>query len=220
MLSLLFISIWLPKTVYANDDRKCLFASPLVLGASVSKGYGAPKGGPSSIVSRMLNPDAQILNLAVSGASSVQSTKNHQVPKPPPSIVLAFDLFFWDTAKNACGEEFAANTARLINMYKELGIPVVLGKIPVGVRFPMGVKAAGSRPCTPVINNLLAELCKEENNCFIYDPKDCLDAMLEPISPEGVPYFYDALHTSDEGNLFCAHHFINSKKYQEYRCAE
>lgn len=196
----------------------CLFSKPLVLGASVSAGFGTGTGGPATILSKLMNPNSQINNRAISGATSIQSTRGLTLTSRPPSSVLAFDLFFWDAVKNECGDEFVLNTRKLFDTFSSKKVPMVVGKIPVGVQFPPGLALAAMRPCTRVINSLLTELCLPENNCLIYDPKDCVSAMKGPASPEGFAYFRDPLHTSTEGNKFCAQQFRASAKYKSLDC--
>jgi hypothetical protein len=200
-----------------TSQALCLFARPLVLGASVSAGFGVERG-PATRLSQLMNPGAQIRNRAVSGATSVQSTRGLQIPRPAPSIVLGLDLFFWDAVRNSCGEEFISNAARLFEQFRSEGIPMVVGKIPTRVSFPQGISLAANLPCTRVINRLIDTHCTRENNCLAYDPGDCLRAMGSAVGPRGEAYFRDPLHTSDAGNEFCAQHFRQSAPYRRLRC--
>ena len=199
-------------------NTMCLFSTPTVVGASVSAGFGTSTGGPASILSRMLNPAAKIDNQALSGATSVQILRRFETQQKDPSIILGFDLFFWDAARNECGEPFVESTKKFFKAHKDKKTPMVIGRIPVGAPFPVGVRMAGTRPCARVINSLVNQFCKVENNCIVYDPKDCIDAMKEPVSPEGLNYFRDPLHTSTEGNKFCAREFIQSAQFKDLTC--
>ena len=193
-------------------EAKSCFATPLILGASVSAGYGTNRGGTSEIIAKEIHPEAVISNRAKSGATSLQSLKDLNLHTVNPSVVLALDLFFWDAARNQCGENFISHTTKFFRSFE--GTPLIVGKIPVDVSFPDGYRLAGARPCTKVVNALIEKLCKIEANCLIYDPKECLNQM---SSPED--YFLDKLHPNDKGNEFCTKKFIESARYKSLTCA-
>ena len=194
----------------------CLFSKPLVIGASVSAGYGTRTGGPAAILSRDLNPSSRVTNRSISGATSMAATSFF--PRELPSIVLGFDMFFWDTARSSCDEDFATQTRAFFRRYREAGVPMVIGKIPVNAPFPTGIRLAGRAACTSRINALIEQECTLENNCLVYDPKDCLVAMRSPVSPSGENYFLDPIHTSSAGNQFCADHFVKRARYKQLEC--
>lgn len=195
----------------------CLFSKPLVIGASVSAGHGTQNGGPSTVLSKLLNPLAEIDNRAVDGATSLEILSGFSMEESP-SIILGFDLFFWDAAKNECGEGFLNSTKKFFQTIQEKETPMIIGKIPVSVPFPAGIRLAGLRPCAKVINSLIDELCTPESNCLIYDPTDCIKAMGSSKDDDGKAYFSDKLHTSDVGNKFCAEHFVEVGKYKTLDC--
>ncbi len=202
-----------PNEQLANT--MCLFSRPLVIGASVSAGFGAGQG-PGTILSRELNPSARVTNRSISGASSMAATSFF--PRQLPSIVLGFDMFFWDTVRSTCDANFVTQTRAFFRRYRDAGVPMVIGKIPVGARFPAGVRLAGRAACTSRINALIQQECTIDNNCLVYDPKDCLDAMGSSVSPSGQNYFVDPLHTSAAGNAFCAKEFIKRARYRQLDC--
>ncbi len=207
----------LPTT--SNDELAntlCLFSKPLVIGASVSAGYGTSSGGPAAILSRRLNPDADVRNLAFNGATSSSFTE--AIPSTMPSVIMGFDMFFWDTAFNRCGGEYEEQTRSFFQRFQSRGIPMVIGKIPTNAPFPLGVRIAGSRPCTARINRLLDELCTIENNCLLYDPNDCFQAMRTPVSSGGQSYFLDQMHPTAAGNEFCAREFMRRGDYKRLTC--
>lgn len=203
-----------PNSELANT--MCLFSRPLVIGASVSAGYGTSTGGPAAILSRQLNPAARVTNRSISGATSMAVT--NFFPRALPSIVLGFDMFFWDTARSTCTEEFATQTRAFFRRYQEAGVPMVIGKIPVDAPFPAGIRLAGRAACTSRINALIAEECTLDKNCLVYDPKDCLVAMRSPVSPSGENYFLDPVHTSSAGNTFCAEQFVRRARFRQLDC--
>jgi hypothetical protein len=194
------------------ESRKniLLFSRPLILGASVSRGFGTTDGGPANVISRMINPHAEVTNKSMSGHTSVESTKNLDYFQTNPSVVLAFDLFFWDANREETGDEFIAHTRNFFKAFQAKKIPMIVGRVPVGVKFPQGIKEAGDKASARIVNKLLEELCTLEKNCILYDPKICFDLMGAPVSSDGVRYFSDALHTTNEGNKFCANIFVRS----------
>lgn len=197
----------------------CVFSKPLLVGASLTRGEGANPGGPSIMIAKKLSPDAELVaNISQSGTRSVISLKDHTtIPKNTPSVVMGIDLFFWDAAKNECGESFERSTKNFIKMYQDKNIPMILGKLPKGISFPPGYGILNSSPCTDKINKLLEDECTIEKNCLIYDPKDCLSE----IKPrQRKKYFVDKHHTSVAGNNFCAKEFIAAKKYQDLKCTK
>jgi hypothetical protein len=215
-----------PETPICNetdDDHAkvanavCVFSKPLLVGASLTSGVGSIRGGPSLVIAENLSPGADDTNISMAGTSSLISLKlKHKFDEAkPPSIVMGIDLFFWDAAKNKCGEEFITSTQNFIKMYRDKNIPMILGKLPKGVSFPAGYRVLNTNDCADKINTLLEQECKLEANCIIYDPKDCLGK----ITPEQRPtFFVDSHHTSVAGNDFCAKEFIASKKYEDLKC--
>ncbi len=187
-------------------DKK-LFSRPLILGASISAGYKTQDGGPGTILARMINPDAQVINLAFNGATSVQSTSHIDFNTYNPSIVLGFDLFFWDAARGQVGPKFEANTRRFFKSFHERKIPMIIGKLPI-IDLPFGLQAEIIKKSAVKVNTLLEEICTLENNTLLYNPMNCLLSM---NSPE---YFSDGLHLTSEGNKFCARFLAQEAPYK------
>lgn len=203
-----------PNQELANT--MCLFSKPLIVGASVSAGYGTGTGGPAAILSRSLNPSANVTNLSVNGATSMISTNRRM--RETPSVVLGFDMFFWDTARGLCDETYEKNTREFFKRYQDQGVPMIIGKIPVNAPFPLGVRLAGNQPCTSKINRLIRELCTPDKNCLTYDPRECFTAMGSPVSPTGEAYFQDPVHPTTAGNRFCAENFMRRGAYKQLSC--
>jgi hypothetical protein len=231
-MKLLAILLFLPLSLKAQTSG-CLFAKPLIVGASVSKGYKANPGGPGALIATSINPQAEILNKAVSGARSVESLKDHAIPNHAPSIVVGLDLFFWDAYKNECGESFEENTKFFIKLYQDRGIPMILGKLPQGNDLPKGYQRL-PKGCTEKINSFLEKECRMDKNCLLYDPMVCFSEVRdranrkfasEPEKKEAYlarqygKYFADSLHTNIKGNKFCAKRFVNEKPYASLTCA-
>jgi len=202
-----------------SDDLSkslCLFSKPLLVGASLTRGQGANPGGAASIIATSLNPNSQITNISRSGAKSVDSLKDHEVPANPPSVVIGLDLFFWDAARNDCGDAFEANTKSFIKMYLDKGIPLILGKISKNVRYPVGYnRLLNQSLCINKINLLLEQECTIDKNCLLYNPRECLDKISEENQ---AAFFVDRLHTSIVGNRFCAEDFIATSRFKDLKC--
>lgn len=191
----------------------CLFNKPLLVGASITKGYKANSGGASSIIANNLSPGAKINNIAKSGISSAISLENHTLPIELPSIVMGLDLFFWDAANNKCGEIFVKKTKSFMKLYQDQKIPMILGKLPKRINSPSGYNILNNNDCTNKINSLLETECTIDKNCLLYDPNECLSVM-----EKSKEYFVDHLHTTVEGNKYCANIFISNKNYQKLEC--
>jgi hypothetical protein len=202
-----------------QQQERCLFERPLIIGASISRGHGTKDGGPGAVLARLTHPSPEITNRAISGATSVQLGRRLKLDQLTPSIVLGLDLFFWDAARNQCGEEFLTNLRELLAAFQRRRVPVILGKVPMEVKFPEGIRLAGKRPCAAKINELLEVTCLVEKNCLLYDTAQCLRAMGSPKDDSGRPYFSDDLHTTEVGNVFCAEHLLTTAALDELRCS-
>lgn len=189
-----------------------LFSRPLIIGASISAGYGTGDGGPGAVLARMINPNAKITNIARSGATSVQSTSHVDFDSYSPSIVMGFDLFFWDAAREQVNTKFEQNTRKIFKSFQDRKIPMIIGKIPV-VDLPFGLKAAGIKKSSEKVNALLEELCTLKKNSLLYDP---LEVFMRMDSDE---YFSDNLHLTTKGNQFCASFLAQSGIYKKLEVA-
>lgn len=193
-----------------NKELK-LFSNPLVIGASISAGYGTRDGGLGAVLARKVNPDAKITNFARSGYTSVQSTSHLDFDSYEPSVVLALDLFFWDAAREQTGKKFEENTKRLFNSFTQRKIPMIVGKVPV-LELPFGGRANDLIKSAQKVNALLEEVSRDQN-VLLYDPIHCF------LSMESGEYFSDGLHLSDEGNKYCADFFINQGEHRKLEIA-
>jgi hypothetical protein len=187
-----------------------LFARPLIIGASISAGHRTGDGGPGTVLARRLNPRAQITNYARNGATSVQAITGLDLNALSPTIVLGFDLFFWDVARNRVGPEFEVHTRRFFAALARQRIPLIVGKLPL-LDLPLGPLGDGFRRSALRVNALLDELCAAHGRALAYDPLECLMRMLG--SPK---FFSDGLHLTREGNEFCAGVFLESRPHRSF----
>lgn len=186
-----------------NHNSIILFSRPLIIGASISAGHGTCDGGPGAVLARMMNPNAKITNFARSGATSLQSTGNIDFSQYSPSIVMGFDLFFWDVVRSELGNRFETNARNLFNTFKEREVPMIVGKIPE-VPFPLGPRFEGIQKNGKKVNEFLFELSQGDQNIILLDPLECILSMDSP------KYFSDGLHLTEAGNKFCAEFLANS----------
>ncbi len=198
-----------------KDNELKLFSQPLVLGASISAGYGTRDGGLGAVLARTINPEAKIVNKAISGATSVQSTSHLKFEKYDPSVVLGLDLFFWDAARQKTGKKFEENTKMLFDVFSEKNIPMIVGRVPV-IDLPfIGGKAKELIESAKKVNDLLERLALTHKNALIYDPVPCIFRMGFGSSK----YFIDGLHLNDEGNKFCANYFVRAGEHKKLKVA-
>ena len=192
-----------------NKNDKELFSRPLVLGASISAGYGTRDGGLGAVLSKTINPEARVINKAISGATSVQSTSHLDLETYDPSVVLGLDLFFWDAARCQTGKKFESNTKRLFESFQHT--PMIIAKVPV-IDLPfIGGKAKELIESANKVNTLLELLALSHSRCLLYDPVPCFLSM-----GFGSPkYFSDGLHLNSAGNKYCAEFFIRSGDHRK-----
>ncbi|MFL5783924.1 MAG: SGNH/GDSL hydrolase family protein [Bacteriovoracaceae bacterium] len=195
-----------------NHEIK-LFSRPLVLGASISAGYGTRDGGLGAVLAKTINPDAKVINKAKSGATSVQSTSHLQLSTFDPSIVLGLDLFFWDAAREQTGKRFEKNTKRLFDEFRERNVPMILGKVPILDLPFIGGRAKDLIESARKVNGLLEELSFTHPNSVLYDPVPCFLSM----GFGAKKYFSDGLHLNSEGNRYCVNYFLSSGEHRKLK---
>lgn len=196
-----------------NQKELKLFSTPLVLGASISAGYGTRDGGLGAVLAKAINPDAKIINKAISGATSVQSTAHLDFTKYDPSIVLGLDLFFWDAAREKTGKKFESNTRYLFDHFRDREIPMIIGRVPV-IDLPfIGGRAKDLIESAQRVNGLLEELTLTHANCVLYNPVPCFLSM----GFGSRKYFSDGLHLNSKGNRYCVEYFLKSGEHRKLK---
>jgi hypothetical protein len=218
----------------------CLFSRPLIVGASVSAGHLANPGGAPAMISKSLNPGAEVTSIAHVDKTSIQSLtmgKNNvpynKIPETP-SVVIGIDLFFWDARNEECGTEFVKHTEDFFSFYQDKKVPMIIGRLPQGLSQPAGYAALNGSDCAKTINLLLEKLCLPEKNCSLYNPADCFTKLKREaaekfgtgqeslrrdyLKKKYSEFFVDDKHPSEAGNKYCADAYIESKSYQELNC--
>lgn len=194
-------------TLMKNEKEIRLFSSPLILGASISAGYGTRDGGIGAVLAKKVNPEANIINKAKSGATSVVSTSHLDFNSYNPSIVLALDLFFWDAVRGETGKVFEKNTQRLFDSFRTRKIPMIVGKIPV-LDLPVGGFLKDVKKNASKVNMMLEDLKGHDHHILLYDPLPCFMGLNSDI------HFSDGLHLTSEGNRYCAEFFLQSGEHR------
>ncbi len=192
---------------HPEKDRN-VFSRPLIIGASISAGYGTRDGGPGAVFARLINPEAKITNLAYNGATSVASTAALDVSAHSPTVLLGLDLFFWDAVLGQTGSRFEASTKKFFDQLRDRDLPAILGKVPV-FDFPFGIRAEVIGQHVRKVNALLEEHAERAKKVLLYDPLSCL------LKMDGSDHFSDGLHLTRKGNEFCAQFLLEDGGYRK-----
>jgi hypothetical protein len=200
-------------------NLNCIFKNPLILGASVSHGQGTNEGGPAVMLARDYNPNTKPKMETYPGLGVDAILKNIKIPTPAPSSVMALDLFYWDAYNENCGDEVIKKIDLFFKIYQEQNIPMIVGALPLGVKYPAGYAELNNKVCAQKFNNYLSEHCKIENNCLIHNSADCTQAMQEKLKEDSkLKMFQDERHPTDLGNRICVDQFKASGKINQLNC--
>jgi hypothetical protein len=185
----------------ANESIEQVFKKPLIIGASVSAGWGTLS--PGDRLSRRFTDAKNILNVARGGRPG----RDHMPLLKPSlvkdrSIILAMDFMFWDTTLDKPAASLAA-LDQLLELGQSRGIPVVLGDVPELLTGRQGLR--------PQINKYIHSKCVKDNGCYLLE----LDQLHKQVKrdqhleikgrkyrfPELVP---DGLHLADVAGEYLA----------------
>lgn len=125
-----------------------LFSKPLILGASISADWAAMS--PGKRLAHRHNQESQVQVLArggQTGASVLGLLRSHDLDDR--SIVIGFDLFFWDSTRADVSASLKKMEALVADAEKRK-LPLVIGDIPE--------LAPGFQPARKVLNKKLREL--------------------------------------------------------------
>ena len=130
---------------------------PLILGASVSSGYST--SGPGTRASLRYTVKDQVLNLAVSGKSAIETLRRLPADLTRFSAIIAIDLFFLDSTLESSipSQELML---KLIRSAKAARIPLVLGDIPE--------LWLDHQPGRYYLNEQIRYACKPGNGCYLF----------------------------------------------------
>lgn len=148
-----------------------LFSKPLITGASISADWASMS--PGKRLAERLSPKTDVRVIARGGqpGASVLNGVTPAVLKDR-SIVIGFDLFFWDSTRASADAGVRALKTLIANAEKA-GVPVVIGDIPELIR--------GHQPARKELNQMIYRACKSAKNCYVIP----LDALYQRISKDG-----------------------------------
>jgi hypothetical protein len=178
-----------------------VFRAPLILGASVSADYGT--ASPGRRASLRYTEPSRIRAIAQGGTPGVEIvSRMRENDVRDRSVVIALDLFFWDSTVADPSRSLAA-VQRLTQWTAAQGIPLLLGDIPLLL--------PGRQPQRARLNQAIRAQCRRTTQCVLVP----LDALHQQVIrdgfltihgkryalPELVP---DGLHLSPPASEFLA----------------
>ena len=182
-------------------DVAQVFRSPLILGASVSADYGT--ASPGRRASLRYTEPSRIRAIAQGGMPGVEIvSRMRENDVGDRSVVIALDLFFWDSTLVDPSRSLAA-VQRLTQWTAAQGMPLLLGDIPLLL--------PGRQPHRERLNQTIQAQCRRTTQCILVP----LDALHQQVLndgflaihgrryalPELVP---DGLHLSPPASEFLA----------------
>jgi hypothetical protein len=144
-------------TPCAETKTKQLFEQPLITGASVSADHGTASPGKRAAL-RFTLP-IKITTLAQGGTPGrVTALRLDQSALKGHSLIIAMDLFFWDsTLPNP--EDSLKALESVIHRARSLDVPILLGDIPELL--------PGRQPAREMLNARIHALCLKERGCYV-----------------------------------------------------
>ena len=186
-----------PLLANANEVLK----KPLIIGASVSAGFGAE--GPGDRLAKRFTAKENILNKAVPASTG----RSHLAQLTPElvkdrSVILAMDFLFWDSVYPDVKPSFQA-LDRLIRLAGARKIPLVIGDIPALLPSRQVNRAE--------LNREIRERCVPSKNCFVLKLDDLHRKMMRDryLEVKGRRYTFrelvpDGLHLADVAGDYLA----------------
>lgn len=154
----LAVGIGFSAQASARAGKAKVFQKPLILGASVSAGFGIGGKGPGHRVSGRYTSASNIKSYAEDGQKGADLAEDFSEEVfAGRSVVIAVDFLFWDSASPFPGAGKKALDA-LISYTGEKGIPLVVGDIP---------NLEGLQLSRWSLNSHIHRACKKERGCHI-----------------------------------------------------
>jgi hypothetical protein len=198
-----------------SADLCALFDKPLITGASVSAGFRTES--PGHLLAKKCGSLSRMTQVAGYGVPGVEIAPRWIRGMRAFSIVVAIDLFFWDTLPIAadgrssppdCSDSLAA-LERVLGTQRSTLVPLVIGNVPPLRTSFEGIRNFfGNRSCRQRINDQLASGCKAATGCHVLD----LDQAYRQLSSKGISYhgrnhstsdfLPDGLHLSEIGSQY------------------
>jgi hypothetical protein len=178
-----------------------LLQKPLIVGASVSSGFGTE--GPGDRLAKRFTAPENIVNVAVPGATG----RSHTEGLTPDlvkdrSVILAMDFLFWDSVYPDTRPSVQA-LDRLIRLAGARKIPLVVGDIP---------SLLGARQVSrATLNKEIRDRCTARKSCYVLKLDDLHRKVMQDryLEVNGRRYSFrelvpDGLHLADVAGEFLA----------------
>jgi hypothetical protein len=166
------------------DDAPQVFRSPLILGASVSADYGTISPGRRASL-RYTEP-TRILAIAQGGAPGMEIVgRVRENDLQDRSVVIALDLFFWDSTLLDPDPSIAA-VQRLTQWTAARGLPLLLGDIPLLL--------PGRQPQRERLNRAMRAQCTRTIRCILVP----LDSLHQQVIRDGFLAIHGRRYTLHE----------------------
>jgi hypothetical protein len=168
----------------ASRDVAQVFRTPLILGASVSADYGTLSPGRRASL-RYTEP-TRIRAIAQGGTPGVEIVgRVRENDVRDRSVVIALDLFFWDSTLADPSRSLAA-VQHLTQWMAAQGIPLLLGDIPLLL--------PGRQPQRARLNQAIRAQCRRTTQCFLVP----LDALHQQVIRDGFLTIHGRRYTLSE----------------------
>ncbi len=155
-----------------SEGIQLLLDQPLIVGASISADWGTL--GPGKRLALRYTTEENIRNLARSRQKSSTSIRSlRPLDFDAYSILIAVDLFFWDSFSAARAETSLQALDEIFARVARHSLTLVLGDIPN--------LAPGSQPMRVSLNRAIHEKCASYYRCRLLR----LDALYQQILTEG-----------------------------------
>lgn len=204
IIFMLLASSALGKTSPTSTEQKlkAIMQKPLIIGASISADRISQS--PAKKLALDYTKLDQIKKITRNGSGGFKILKDlHSVDLSDRTVILALDLFFWDSTLKSSLDLSFEQMDRLIHMADQRGIPLVLGEVPDLL--------PGFQPARQQLNDAIAKKCFMSKQCHML----ALDSHLRRLRQDGYLTFAgkrfrlaelipDGLHLSASASEFLA----------------
>lgn len=201
---MLLCSSALAKNTLTSPEQKLkdIMQKPLIIGASISADRISQS--PAKKLALDYTKLDNIKKITRNGSGGFKILKDlNTVDLNDRTVVLALDLFFWDSTLKSSIDLSLEQMDRLIHMADERGIPLVIGEVPDLL--------PGFQPARQTLNDAIAKKCFMNKNCYMF----ALDPLLQKLRQDGYLSFAgkkfrlaelvpDGLHLSSAGSELLA----------------
>lgn len=201
---MLLASSALGKSDFLSVEKKLkiLLQKPLIIGSSTSADRISQS--PAKKLSLDYTSLENIKKITRNGSGGFKILKDlHSIDLSDRTVIIALDLFFWDSTLKSSLNLSYEQMERLIKMAEERGIPLIIGNVPELL--------PGFQPARQYINEAIAKTCYINKNCYMFD----MEALLKKLREEGYLTFSgkrylltelipDGLHLSAAGSALLA----------------